>query len=401
MWKERYQSTLLSLMVIAALAFLLIGLGRRLDLQFDLTEGNRFTLHRSTLRLLEQAREPILVEVFLDGTLPQEFRRLRQSIQEILERYVRVGQGGFEYKFRDPSAGSSRAANRTYAYLVEKGLQPSQVSFEKDGGRFERIIFPGALIHCAGREVGITLLKSQHQAGLETMVNSSIESLEYRISRGIRRAMRSNPVRVGLWRNGWNEADSLQWAGLFESLGADFLLSPLEGNNASLSGYDVVIVAGTSTPFSDHQEFLLDQYMMRGGKLLLMLDGLEVDFENLEGEGALAVPSTSGIERLLFRIGCRVNQDILADASCANIPVVTGTYGNQPAVELIPWPYFPSWHPLSTASDRGEPGCYLFPGRQLYRHGARGRHRQNTAVLFEPSDKSHKRADQNRTQRLE
>jgi gliding-associated putative ABC transporter substrate-binding component GldG len=103
-------------------------------------------------------------------------------------------------------------------------------------------------------------------------------------------------------------------------------------------------------PFTDRQKLKLDQYVMNGGKIVWMIDRLYAEMDSLMRKQGdfIAYDRNLNIEDLLFKYGVRINPDLVQDLVCDKIPLVVGSIGDKPQMELVDWPYFPL---LSSASD--------------------------------------------------
>jgi gliding-associated putative ABC transporter substrate-binding component GldG len=58
-------------------------------------------------------------------------------------------------------------------------------------------------------------------------------------------------------------------------------------------------------------------------------------------EGTFAQPLELNLDDLLFKYGCRVNQNLVKDLSCAMIPLNVGNMGDKPQIKPMPWRFFP------------------------------------------------------------
>jgi len=80
---------------------------------------------------------------------------------------------------------------------------------------------------------------------------------------------------------------------------------------------------------------------MRGGNILYFIDALSVNMDSASGEGTVAIPYETNLTDQLFRYGIRVNQNFILDVNSGQFPVVAGNMGDQPQIQMIPWPFFP------------------------------------------------------------
>ena len=315
----------------------------RFPYRIDLTEEKRYTISNATIDLLEKLDEPVFVEVYLEGELPNSFKRLRKAIEETLEQFDYHAAQGIEFSFKDPSvAASNRARNEYYRSLMDKGLQATNLTFAEDGNKTEKLIFPGAIISAYGKEKAVTLLKGNQTRSSEEQLNQSIEGLEYEIANVIRIMASDRRKRIGMIK-GHNEPDSLQLAGLNNALleKYDVFNIDLPTRETDLGFYDAIVFPKPATKFSDKEKYKIDQYIMNGGKALFFIDALRVNMDSAQGDGTYAFPYELNIQDMLFKWGVRINRDFVQDVSSGNFPVVAGQMGDQPQIRMLPWPFFP------------------------------------------------------------
>jgi ABC-2 type transport system permease protein len=328
-------------------SFLLILLINQLSNKYrwliDFTEDHRFTLHPATRAVLADLDRPVYLTIYLDGELPSNFKRFQNSIRQTLDQFALYGKSNFQFRFVDPSiAKSTSARNQFYRSLIEKGLQPSNVTYNKEGNKMERLIFPGAVLSMGGKDVTVNLLKSNRSLPIDDMLNQSIEAIEYELSEGIYQLQNTRKRKIGLI-SGHGEPDSTQLAGLTNTILRKHLFYRLDisERNRPITGYDALIIAKPRSAFSEIEKYRIDQFVMNGGVLLVFMDALSVDLNQADGDGTVAIPVETNLDDLLFKYGIRINKDYVADANCGNTPVVSGMVGNQPRIELLPWPYSP------------------------------------------------------------
>lgn len=317
---------------------------------WDLTEEKRYTLSPATRTQLQQLQAPLHVEVYLEGKLPAGFRRLRQALQHMLQNMDKASPQGLQIRFIDPNQGASARTRRQYMLsLAQKGIQPTNLSYQEEDRSIERLIFPGLLLNYQGKEVGIMLLKGSRNAGAEGILNQSIEGLEYQLLKGIEQLLRPERQQIGLLR-GHDNIDSLRMAklqaALLEAGYAPQSIS-LKEEDPKLKQCPLLLIIKPEKPFTKPELYRIDQYLMRGGQLMLFLEGLYVAADQVSETGTLALARPTGLEDLLFHYGIRIQARLLSDLYAAQYPVITGNMGNQPQIRLLPWPFFPLVHQKS------------------------------------------------------
>ena len=94
--------------------------------------------------------------------------------------------------------------------------------------------------------------------------------------------------------------------------------------------------------FSDDEKRKLDQFVMRGGSLICMIDNLYAEMDSLRSvRETVAYDRGLNLDDLFFHYGVRINQDLVEDMQCASINLVVGMQGGKPQFQLLPWPYYP------------------------------------------------------------
>lgn len=312
-------------------------------MRWDLTEEKRYSISPATKEVLNSLREPVYITVYLDGEMPAEFKRLRKAISETLDQFTYYSDKKVKFNFTDPSvAKSTKARNEYYGSLMNKGLQATNLNYSKDGVKVEKWIFPGAIVSYYGQEIPVTLLKGNKGASAEERLNQSIEGLEYELANVIRSLSTDRRKSVGMVL-GHDEPDSLNLAGLTGVIldKYDLFKVDLPNRKESLSRYDAIVLPKPTTAFSAREKYLIDQYIMNGGKVLLFIDALRVNMDSASGEGTYAFSYDLGLDDMLFKYGVRINQNFVQDIFSGDFPIVAGMMGDQPQIRMLPWPFFP------------------------------------------------------------
>ncbi len=310
--------------------------------RIDLTEEKRFSVKEQTKTLLRNLDDVVYIEVYLEGELNASFRRLRNAIRELLEEFRIYSNNNVRYTFINPhQAISQKARNEFFQELAEKGVVPTRVVERENNQTSEKLIFPGALISYSGFETGVNLLKNVSARTPDERINPSIEALEYEFSNAIFKVSNVNRKRVGFVQ-GHGELDSLQMASFNSKLLELYDVYKVDlSRRETVPVYDALIIAKPTKRFSEADKFKLDQFVMRGGSVLCLLDKLEATMDSASREDYVAFPYTTNLDDLLFKYGVRINNDLVQDRYAGLYPVVTGQNGGKPQLQLMDWPFFP------------------------------------------------------------
>ena len=325
--------------------------------RFDLTSEKRYTLSDTSKELLEGLDDVIYLKVYLDGELPAGFRRLRDRTREMLDEFRAYSNNNIEYEFINPSnQPDEKSRNDLYRQLAKQGLMPTNIQIKSEDGVEQKLIFPGAIMTYRGEETALQLLKSQMGAAPEQMLNSSTEDLEYEITNAIRKLTQVRAESIG-FIEGHGELTERQVADMAKSLSEYYrlervkingklnsLVSRAEGDSGAVifPKYKAIVIAKPDTAFTEEDKFMIDQYIMYGGRVLWLMESVFCNMDSLRyAPSTLAIPQSTNLEDMLFKYGVRVNTDLLQDARCAAIPGPSGYVGEQLQWALQPWIFFP------------------------------------------------------------
>lgn len=336
----------LSILIIVLLNFVASFVFHR----FDLTTEKRYTLSPATKKLLSTIDETVYVKVYLDGDFPAGFKRLRNETKEMLDEFRAYSNNNIEYEFINPSENPDKAQqNELYKQLYDRGLQPTPLEIKDDNGTTEQVIWPGALVSYKGHETPWNLLKTQMGTSSEGQLNNSIQALEYEFASCLRNLGRTNNSEIG-FIEGHGELDTLQVDDIKNALGQFYGLKrvKINGQLDALEGLTAIVIAKPDTTFSKEDKFVIDQFIMNGGKVLWCIDELETRVDSLARTGrTIAAAYNLGIDDMLFRYGARINPNMVLDMQSSALPVNIAYRGQQPKIEMKPWIYSPVVMPVS------------------------------------------------------
>ncbi len=354
---------LVQLLILIGIILAVNVLGSFFFARFDLTTEKRYTLTDTSKELLGSLDDVVFIKVYLDGDMPAGFRRLRDRTRETLDEFRAFSGNRIEYIFINPSEGvDEKSRNDLYRQLAKQGIAPTNIQIKGKDNVEQKLLFPGAILTYKGREVALQLLKSQMGAAPEQMLNSSIEDLEYEVTNAIRKAASERTDAIA-FIEGHGELNARQTADMAKQLAEYYRVDrvTLNGRINSLTDrvetggeakvkpkYKAIIIAKPDSTFSDRDQFIIDQYVMHGGRVLWLMEPVFCNMDSLQyAPSTLALPISVHLEEMLFKYGVRVNTDLIQDARCASIPGPSGYVGSQLQWALQPWVFFPLIIPQS------------------------------------------------------
>jgi len=323
-------------------------------LRLDLTSERRHTLHENTRYLLRSLDEPVHFIIYLDGDLPPGFRRLRNATRDMLEEFrARNRNVHFEfvnlYNIRD-----EMERGRKSLALRHRGIEPTNVEVRERGGVVRRLIFPAAEVIFQGDTLVVELLQTQMGLSPDEVLNHSIQTLEYQLTATIYKLTQTERKSVA-FLDGYGKANVFEtleamWAltGFYDVERVQINQDPLtllrfcETANDFVPRFDAIIIVRPRYRASDIDMWTIDQFIMRGGRVLWALEASDASLDSLRGrDEQFAIGFEHGFNEMLFRHGVRVNANVIADLVSGAVPVVTGHVGDRPQTEFFPWPLLP------------------------------------------------------------
>ena len=359
---KRYNLTQIIFGII--IIVLLNIIGSYIHSRFDLTSEKRYSLSDATKLMLNNIDDIVYFRIYLEGDdFPAGFKRLRNETKEMLDEF-RAYNNLIQYEFINPSESTNaKERNDTYKLLIERGLQPTDLQIKTNEGQSQKIIFPNALVTYKSRELPLELLRTQMGFPPEAVLNNSIQSLEFNIASIIKKLSTVKKSKIAFIK-GHGELTYKETADITAALSKDFVVerieikgqlnslterSPLDSVNLSIRNkFDAIIIAKPKTSFSDKDKFIIDQFVMRGGKVLWLIDPVLASMDSIQKSGfAISINYDLNLEDQLFNYGVRLKNNLIMDINALHIPVRTGQIGNQPQMDFFPWYFFPILTPLS------------------------------------------------------
>jgi ABC-2 type transport system permease protein len=344
-------SCLVSIIVVLVLLFT-----KTLFFRIDLTEEGRYSLSKAAKSLVADMYEPLTVKIYLDGDLDANMLRLRRAVEDMIrELNVYSAKQLMVETYNPNSATTDEERYAEYAMLEERGLRGMSVTVRERGGKMsEQVIFPWVEV-CGSRDtMAVCLMQPSAQKSGEAAVNSAIADLEYLFVDAIRILNRKEVRRVAFIEGHGELAEEYTYDAS-DALSRYFQVDRgVIGTDASvLDGYDAIIIAKPMEQYSEGDKFIIDQYIMRGGRVLWLLDGAQMSNDMLsEGGTTPLIELDVNLNDMLFRYGVRLTPTIVEDMQCAYMPVNVARPDEEPRFEPIPWFYMPllqgsPYHPIT------------------------------------------------------
>ena len=361
--KNIKRNEITSLIVTLIVIVLANIIGSFVYTRFDLTSEKRYTLSNTSKEILKNLDDYVYFRVYLEGEFPAGFKKLRKETKEMLDEF-RAYSKFIDYEFINPSESNDQAERQeTYKLLWQNGLNYYTETIQTNNGLQQIMIWPGVILSYRENELPIDLLSGQSGQSQATVLNNSAQDLEYKLISAIKEISTSVKPDIA-FVDGHGELSDLEVYDIANTLSTRFNIKRTTLNeqlnslmkrdlnqDSSISikpAYDAIIIAKPTKAFSEKNKFIIDQYIMYGGKVMWLLDAVNASMDSLQSaESTMGLAQNLNLDDQLFKYGIKLNRNLLLAYPCAQIGLVTGQ-GNNLQSTLLPWYYFPL---LSPASD--------------------------------------------------
>lgn len=364
--KSLKKRQIFAFIILVAVVAVINVAGSFLFTRFDLTSEKRYTLSPTTKEILNDLDDYVYFKVYLDGDFPAGFKKLRRETKEMLDEF-RAYSKYIDYEFINPAeSGEEAEIMETYKQLYQAGLKPTDLNVQNsDGSSKQMVIWPGALVSYRNNtEIAIELLENQVGQSDDEALNASMQNLEFRLIDAVKKVTRLMKPNIALVE-GHGELGEQDVYDITKSLSQNYNVVRLEIDSkidalihrtqdttrdvSAFPSYDAIIIAKPTQAFDERDKFLIDQYIMHGGKVLWLVEPVFATMDSLQSqESTVGIEQDLNLDDMLFKYGVRLNRDLLLDLTCAALPIRTGQVGGQARLEYFRWYYFPL---LQAASD--------------------------------------------------
>lgn len=318
--------------------------------RIDLTKEKRYTLSKATRELLGKLDEPVQIDVFLKGEFPAGFRKLANSTEEFLQLLKDRNGSKLLYRFISPQDELPGVAGKTWEdTLLAQGANAINLSVQLKAGEESKRVYPVAMVKYKDRQTLVNLYSGGRRMISPVEMNSAEAMMEYQFAKALDGLLNNSKPRVGyLFGNG--EPTDARTYGIQDALSRDYNLGLIDLKKyrhipvdaADPGKVDVLISVKPRLQFTEDDKFKLDQYLMKGGKLMFFLDNLIAEQDSLRFQTeTVAYDRNLNLTDQLFKYGVRVNTDLVMDLQCDFMPFAVGGNQENPQYEFLRWNYYP------------------------------------------------------------
>ena len=366
----------LELMVLLAAIVVINALSSVYYQRIDLTAEKRYTLSGTSRKLATEVKEKLYFKLYLDGEMSAKFKQLRNEIRDMAYEFREASGGKMEIEVSDPLKDKDKKeVAGILESFAERGMEPIRDVDMEDGDETRiKYLIPGAECIYKGKTIPIRFFQFDVSMDVETNIKRAIDNIEYEMANALRQCVTEKAkkivvadgngemldARVGSFATELGRYYNLEVLNLnvadpecarpFESLikaapdSAELVL--LRNLQRRLNNADLLMVIKPEKDYSPAELFLIDQFLLKGGKVMWLLDPVHIEIDSFQRVPTV-MAMNKGLENIttgLFGYGVGLNADLLQDMTCNRIPLPMGG-----RMQLIPFPYFPLFTSKNTS----------------------------------------------------
>lgn len=254
--------------VVFVIIVLINLIGTAVKTRLDMTVDNQFTLSPGTKAILKKLDSPVEVRFFFsrgEKNLPAWVPSFARNVEDLLAEFEQNSGGKIEVKKYDPKPDSDAEE-----LALNSGI-------ERQMGETGTDFFLGLAVSLDPQNVAIPALSMARE-----------RLLEYDLARAISRVMNTTKPVVGVMTQlpmfgqqmnpmmmRMGQQSQRPWVAITE-LQHDFEVKQVQMDVDKIDDDIQVLIVAHPRDITDKAQFAIDQFLMRGGKLLGLLDAMSV-----------------------------------------------------------------------------------------------------------------------------
>jgi ABC-type uncharacterized transport system involved in gliding motility auxiliary subunit len=304
---------------VAAVLVILIAvnvLGNFLKFRSDLTENKIYTLSLGTKRILDKLDTPVEIRFYYskdNSSMPVPLRTYAQEIEDLLSEYQQAGHGKIQVVKLDPKPDSDAEDSARL-----DGVQGQTAAANLTGDR----IYLGLAVSCLDAKTAIPFLSPDRETLLEYDISRAISSV-VNPKKAVIGVMSALPV-LGRAPNPMmmmqRQRGSDPWV-FVQELKENYTVREVPLTTDKIDDDISVLLVAYPKGITESAQFAIDQFMLRGGKMVALLDPFSfVDSQLSGGQQAMMRGETysANLDKLLKAWGLQFTADkIVADPNLA------------------------------------------------------------------------------------
>ena len=289
-------NTLAFVAIILGILVLINFLSTRRFVRTDLTEDKRYTISKATKDVLQALDDIVTITVYF-STSPAEVAQVGRNVRDMLDEYKAFSKN-LQIDFVNP-ANFDDAQKQELRF---KGIPEVQINVMKKDKAEIANVYMGVSIGYSGKEEALPVVQST--ANLEYDLTSTILKVTTKEAKTV-------GFLTGHGEFDINDQNYQQFRQLLDKNGKgqyNVISVSLQGGIAIDDTVTTLVIAGAKQPLTEREKYELDQFIMRGGRAIFLVDPIQIQPGTMQ-----ATPLSTGLNDLLEHYGAKLGNNLLID----------------------------------------------------------------------------------------
>ena len=291
-------NTVVVIVLIIGILVLVNYLSARRFLRFDLTEDKRYTVSKATKNVIKNLDDIVTITAYF-STEPAEVNRIRRDVRDVLDEFDAFSQK-LKIKFIDPGEFDETQKQE----LRFKGIQEMPINVLQEDKAVITNVYWAISVGYSGKEEVLPVVRST-------------SNLEYELTSTILKVTTKDAKTIGFLTghqefdiNAQTQASQHLRELLDINAKGQYNLSSVDLNAGEPvdSSVTTLVVAGPKQELSEREKYEIDQFIMRGGRAIFLIDPVTMQPQTVQ-----ATPLSTGLNDMLEHYGIRLGNNIVAD----------------------------------------------------------------------------------------
>lgn len=306
-------------LILFGILALINFLSTRRFIRADLTEDKRYTISDATKNVLNTLDDIVTITAYF-STEPAEVAQIRRNVRDVLDEY-----NAFSKKLQIDFVNPTDFDDAKKQELQFQGIPEVQINVVKEDKAEIANVYMGIGIGYGGKEEVLPVVQST--ANLEYELTSTILKVTTKVAKTVGFLTGHGELDI-------NSPNSQGLRPLLDKTAKgqyDITTVNLQNGEAVDDTVATLVIAGPKQPLTEREKYELDQFIMRGGRALFLVDAVLLQPNTLQ-----ATPLSTGLNDMLAHYGVTLGNNLLVDRRFHD----TARFQQGFMTVIQPYPYF-------------------------------------------------------------
>ena len=281
----------ITILLLLGIVIVINFLSYQIFYRLDLTKGGIYSISSASKKIVSNLEDIVNIKVYFSDNLTTQFISVKQDVADILDEYEAYSNGKVRVEFVDP--GDDEEIKKE---LYLKGIP--QLTFQ---------VFAKDQAQTVNGYAGIAV-EYGDQIEVIPAVKQDTSDLEYQLTIAIKKATSKEIATIGYVTSNKTADPSTEAKSALTALRELYNIEEVKlDENIISDDIKTLIIFGPKEGFTEEQLKKINSFIVRGGSLFVLLDGVVVN------QSLLAQINSTNLDKFLEKYGVKVNKNLVAD----------------------------------------------------------------------------------------